>query len=134
VDKTAVEQRVKFHDSSEIMEVDFSDLIFNDSADVILVYGTVEQMVQQTQKKWFFMVNYKNTKIFPDAWFQYARSGNLLNSEYSLGTVRINPDEPAKEAMKNRAQQDENFNPNLVSSREEALERVAELKSEMKIS
>ena len=80
-----------------------------------------------------FMVNYKNTRIFPDAWFQYARSGNLLNSAYSMGSVRINPEEPAKESMKNRAEQVESFNPNLVSSRDEALDRIAKLKSALKV-
>ena len=53
MDTAAVEQRVTFHDSMEIMEVDFSDLIFKNSDDVKRVYGTIETMIENTQKNGF---------------------------------------------------------------------------------
>jgi len=128
MDAATVEKRVLFHDSLEVMEVDFSGLVFNSTDDVKNVYGAIERMLQEKQKKWYFMVNYTQTKIQPEAWFQHALSGNLLNTEYSLGTVRINTDEPIKEALRNRDPDDDSFNPNAVSSTSEAADRIAEMR------
>jgi len=41
--------------------------------------------------------------------------------------VRFDPQEPTREEILKRAQT-EDFNPNLVSTREEALKRIAEMK------
>ena len=123
-----VSRRVHFDEERHIMEVDFKDLVFETSADIKSVYGSIEKLLDDRQKKWFFVVNYQNTKINPDAWFQHAVSGGRLNERFSLGTVRINPDEPTREALSARQQSGEDFNPNAVSTRTDALARVEELK------
>ena len=129
MDAATIEKRVLFHESLEIMEVDFSGFMFKSTDDVKFVYGAIEKMLQTKQnKKWYFMVNYTQTKIQPEAWFQHALSGNLLNSEYSLGTVRINTDEPIKEALRRRDPDDDSYNPNAVSSTSEAADRIAEMR------
>ncbi|MCP4319510.1 MAG: hypothetical protein GY789_26860 [Hyphomicrobiales bacterium] len=119
-------ERVTFHPELQIMEVDFSDYIFSRSADVNEFYDEIDKQISATQKKWYFLVNYKNTEILPDAWHSWAVRGGQLNSSSSLGTVRFDPNEKTKEDIKKRAHADD-FNPNIVATREEALARIKEL-------
>ena len=64
----------------------------------------------------------------PDAWYAWASRGKELNDVFSLGTVRFSPKEETKEQLRERGRIDD-FNPNVVSSRDEALARIAELKT-----
>ena len=127
-----IESRINFNNDMNIMEVDFSNLTFLNSGDVNLVYDAVERMINETEKQWYFLVDYSNTRIEPDAWFQHAVRGSSLNEQKSLGTVRFNPLEPARKALLRRSTLDEKFNPNLVSSREEAIIRIVEMKDDSK--
>lgn len=120
-------QRITFHDALEIMEVDFSDLTFTNSAEVNAVYDQIEQLIGDTGRKWYFMVNYRDMKIQPEAWFQHALRGKDINVASSLGTVRFDPREATREEILTRARE-EGFNPNIVSTREEALARIAEIR------
>ncbi|MEX3010947.1 hypothetical protein [Hoeflea sp. TYP-13] len=120
-------ERVTFHPDLRIMEVDFSDYVFARSADVNKFYDEIDRQITATGNKWYFMVNYKNTEILPDAWHSWAVRGGRLNSSSSLGTVRFDPNEKTKEDIRKRAHADD-FNPNIVATREEALARIEELK------
>lgn len=120
-------RRVTFHPDLQIMEVDFSDHTFTRSADVNTFYDEIEKQIGATDKQWYFMVNYKNTEILPDAWHSWAMRGGRLNAASSLGTVRFDPNEKTKEDIRKRASADD-FNPNIVATREEALARIAELR------
>jgi len=121
------DKRITFHRRLDIMEVDFSDFIFENSEDVNSAYDAIEKLVADTQQQWYFLVNYKNTQINPDAWFQFANRGKKINIESSLGSVRFDPQEPTRDEILKRAQT-EDFNPNVVSTRDEALTRIAEMK------
>jgi len=79
------------------------------------------------------MVNYRSTKIDPDAWFQYASRGKDINVASSLGSVRFDPREPTRAEIMKRAES-ENFNPNLVSTRDEAVERILVMKRESAVT
>jgi hypothetical protein len=120
-------KRIIFHEELNVMEVDFSDITFTNSGDVNSIYDAVEKLVGNTAQKWYFMVNYGNTQIFPEAWFQFSLRGKNINMQSSLGSVRFDPREPTRLEILERAK-DENFNPNLVSTREEALDRIEEMK------
>ena len=120
-------KRVTFHPDLQIMEVDFSDHTFARSADVNQFYDEIERQVAATEKQWYFMVNYKNTEILPEAWHSWAMRGGRLNAASSLGTVRYDPNDKTKEDLRKRASADD-FNPNIVATREEALARIAELR------
>jgi len=125
--------RITFHSDLEIMEVDFSELTFANSAVVNAVYDAIERLVAQTGRKWYFMVNYRDTKIEPDAWFQYALRGKEINVASSLGSVRFDPREPTRAEILKRSEKEE-FNPNLVSTRDEAVERILAMKRENKVT
>lgn len=129
MDAEQIINRIRFLEDLDIMEVDFSNLVFNTTAEVNLVYDCIEKLVQKTDRKWFFMVNYNNTRIQPEAWFQYAVRGKSLNVSSSLGSVRFDAAEPTRLEIEKRAKS-EDFNPNLVSTREEALERINEMRAE----
>ena len=125
--------RITFHHDLEIMEVDFSEYNFSDSKDVNLVYDAIESLIAKTDRKWYFMVNYRETRIDPDAWFQFAARGKDINVASSLGSVRFDPREPTRAEIMKRAKSDD-FNPNLVSTRDEAIERILVMKREQVVT
>jgi len=123
-----IKKRITFHSDLDVMEVDYSNYTFDSSATVNAFYDEITRQIAATNKKWYFIVNYGNTEILPEAWYTWTTRGKKLNHSYSLGTVRFDPQESAKQDILKRARADE-FNPNLVASREDALARINELKT-----
>ena len=126
-DVRTASDRIFFHPALDVMEVDYSDYTFATSVDVNEFYDETSRQISETGKKWYFIVNYENTEILPDAWYTWAARGRKLNAEWSLGTVRFGPQEGTREEIERRSRAD-SFNPNLVSSRADALARIEELK------
>lgn len=126
-DPTAFGDRIAFHQEMQVMEVDFSNISFATSSDVNSVYDEITDQIAQTQQSWYFIVNYANTEILPEAWYTWSERGKKLNQQFSLGTVRFDPREETRQKILKRARADE-FNPNLVANREDALKRVEEMK------
>ena len=123
------ESRITFHDDLEIMEVDFSNISFATSASVNEIYDEITRQISKTDKSWYFMVNYADTEILPEAWYTWSERGKKLNADYSLGTVRFDPREETRQKILKRARADE-FNPNLVATRADALDRIEELRQQ----
>lgn len=128
-DNAAFGDRVTFHDDLNVMEVDFSAISFATSASVNQIYDEITDQISKTGKSWFFIVNYADTEILPEAWYTWSERGKKLNADYSLGTVRFDPREETRQKILKRARADE-FNPNLVGNRQEALQRVEEMKAQ----
>lgn len=122
-------RRITFHSDEDIMEVDFENFTFWHSGDVNDFYDHVEERVKATDQKWFFLVNLNNCRIMPEAWVQYARRGKALNAAASLGSVRFAAGSETEAEIRQRAQS-QDFRPNIRNTREEALARLAELKSQ----
>ena len=110
------------------MEVDFSDFTFYHSRDVNDFYDFVEDRIKETDRKWFFLVNLERCQILPAAWVRYAHRGKLLNVAASLGSVRYAPGSENEEEIRMRAESQE-FRPNIRNTREEALERIEEMRA-----
>ncbi len=123
-------RRITFEPDGQIMDVNFADFAFKNSADVDAFYDYIEAQISKTGQKWFFLVNYENCRIFPEAWVSYARRGKRLNIASSLGSVRYAPGSQTEETIRMRAESQE-FRPNIRNSRQEALERIAEMKREI---
>jgi len=116
-------------EAEQIMDVDFSDLTFDTSAMVDEFYDEVENRIAATgQPKWFFLVNYKNTRIFELAWIRFAQRGKRVNIASSLGSVRYAAHEDLGKTIEARAKT-ENFDPNLFRSREEGIAEITRMKS-----
>ncbi len=127
------DDRIIFHPDLEIMEVDFSDLVFEDKADVDAYYDAVDRKIAETGRDWYFLVNYENCRIEPDAWFQHAYRGKKVNIAHSLGSVRFNPEDAVRLEILKSAKS-EQFNPNVVGTRKEALDRIAEFRKERSVA
>ena len=65
----------------------------------------------------------------PPAWVRYAHRGKRLNEGASLGTVRYAAGSEAEADIRLRAES-QGFRPNIRNTREEALERIEEMRSE----
>lgn len=119
--------RISFIPDLVVMDVDFSNFTFHHSRDVNDFYDHVEERIKETDRKWFFLVNLEGCQIMPAAWVQYAHRGKKLNIAASLGSVRYAPGSENEEEIKMRAES-QDFRPNLRNTREEALERIAEMR------
>jgi len=126
-----IRSRISFDDAATIMNVDFSNFTFHHSRDVNDVYDHIEERVKETDRKWFFLVNLENCQIMPKAWVQYAHRGKMLNIAASLGSVRFAPGSETEEEIRMRAES-QDFRPNLFNTREDAIERIAEMREELK--
>ena len=119
--------RVKFLADEQIMEIDLTDITLEHSRDVNDCYDVLDALVAETGQKWYFLINYTNTKIFSAAWVEYAARGKALNEAGSLGSVRFAPGSETETDIRLRAESG-GFRPNIRNTRQEALERIAELK------
>ena len=126
-----IRSRISFDDAATIMNVDFSNFAFHHSRDVNDVYDHIEERVKETDRKWFFLVNLEHCQIMPKAWVQYAHRGKMLNIAASLGSVRFAPGSETEEEIRLRAES-QDFRPNLFNTREDAIERIAEMREELK--
>ena len=99
--------------------------IYND-----IPHDIVDEVIKPTEQKWFFLLNYENCKIMPEAWVSYAQRGKELNIVYSLGSVRYAPGSETEADIRLRAES-QDFRPNIRNTRQEALERLAELKNQL---
>ncbi|TMV04788.1 hypothetical protein FGK63_17035 [Ruegeria sediminis] len=129
VETAELDRRITFHQDIQTMEADFSGFHFDDSETVNLFYDRLEERIAQTgEELWFFLVNLYGTRIEPEAWLAYSRRGKALNLSHSMGSVRYDASEETR-AQIERAANTEFFDPNLFTSRDEALERIAQLPS-----
>ena len=123
-------RRISFDPDGPIMEADFSYFTFHHARDVDDFYDHIEERIKASDRKWFFLVNREGCQILPAAWVRYAYRGKRLNIAASLGSVRFAPGSETEEEIRLRAES-QGFRPNLRNSREEALERIAEIKAEL---
>lgn len=124
-----IDRRIEFHYADEIMEVSFEGLTFANSSEVNHFYDRIEERIAETgEGLWFFLVNYCNTRIEPEAWFAFSRRGKDLNLAHSMGSVRFDASEITLRQIR-QAGDRENFDPNLFYDRKSALAHLTELPS-----
>ncbi|MBS8226287.1 hypothetical protein [Vannielia litorea] len=124
-----IRRRISFRPDAVVMEVDFSHFTFANARDVDDVYDHIEERIMETDRKWFFLVNYEDCRIEPAAWVRYASRGKRLNLAASLGSVRYAPGSETEADIRLRSES-QDFEPNIRNTREEALERIAEMRAE----
>ncbi|MDF0601841.1 hypothetical protein P1J78_13930 [Psychromarinibacter sp. C21-152] len=119
--------RVSFLPEDEIMEVDLSGFVLAHSRDVNDLYDHLERRIEETGRRWYFLVNYNDTRIMPEAWVQFAKRGKALNEGGALGSVRYEAGAQTEADIRLRAES-QGFRPNIRSTRAAALARIAEMK------
>jgi hypothetical protein len=123
--------RISFDSAARIMEVDFSHFTFHHARDVNDFYDHIEERIAASDfDKWFFLINYEGTRIEPAAWVQYAHRGKMLNLAHSRGSVRYAPGSETAADIRLRAES-QDFRPNIRNTREEALDRIEEMRLEL---
>lgn len=126
---TQLDPRITILEGAQIVEIDFSGLSFETSADVNAFYDYVETRIADTgEEQWFFMVNTRDYRVQRDAWFAFTRRGRDLSQAHGMKTVRYDSD-PATLKQIERAKGTERANPNLFGSRGEALDHLKSLPS-----
>ena len=110
------------------MCVDFSDMSFEHSADVDIVYDFIEEQIMPLGRKWYFLVNYNKTRIQSPAWVQYSARGKGLNENWSLGSERFATGSETETDIRLRAES-QGFRPNIRNTVEEARERIREMQA-----
>lgn len=123
-------RRTTLHEDLRVMEADFSGFTFATLGDVHDFYDYLDHRMRVTGKKWFFLVNYENTRIMPEVWGAFAARGKKLNLDFSLGSVRCDASPETAKEIERRANTEE-FDPNLVTTRGAALARIAEMRAEI---
>jgi hypothetical protein len=119
--------RIAFLHDIDVMEVDFSDLTFDNSRMVDEFYDEIERQIRATGRDWFFLVNYRNCRIFELAWIRFAQRGKRLNLAHSRGSVRFATRPELGETIEENAKR-ENFDPNLFESRDAALAKIEQMR------
>lgn len=123
------DRRISFDHSARIMEVDFSNFAFTDGSVVNAFYDFIGRSISETgRSKWFFLVNYQNCEVHPQAWIAHANRGKRLNTAHSLGSARYSASDSAASSIRQRAER-EKSDANLVPSRDEALRKIMEMQS-----
>ncbi|MEM7120977.1 MAG: hypothetical protein AAF563_06860 [Pseudomonadota bacterium] len=120
-------ERIKIPTDSDMIEIDFSDFAFSSNQIVNQFYDVLDELIESTGRKWYFIVNYRNCRVWPEAWVAFAHRGKKVNVTRSLGTVRYTEPDPSDEGSGASAQPD-GFDPDMFPSRELALARLEEMK------
>ena len=114
---------VRFFDNSDIVEIDFEELVFKSSAGVNDFFDAVERQVESTGRRWYFLVNYGGYSIWPEAWIAFAHRGKQLNATFSLGTARYDKSAGGDSESSGELSRD------FFATREAALAHIEQMKS-----
>lgn len=80
--------RINVLSDLDCIEVDFSEFSFTDSNVVNAFYDAIESVVEPTGRKWYFIVNFRNCSVWPEAWVAFAHRGKKVSVLHALGTFR----------------------------------------------
>ena len=117
--------RIHILQDLDVVEIDFSDFAFDSSKVVNDFYDVIEAQIDRTGRDWYFLVNYGDCSVWPEAWVAFAHRGKRINASHSLGTVRYAHRGENGEAKDFRS---DSYDPNLFDSRDAALAKIAEMK------
>jgi branched-chain amino acid transport system ATP-binding protein len=121
------QDRIIFHDVMETLEVDFSNKTFGNAADVDAFYDEADRLLAATGRRWYFLINYADCVIAPEAWDRYAARGKQTNIAHGLGTVRVGASEQTREAIRQQAGR-EMFRANMFATRDQAMLALGEMR------
>lgn len=113
---------IRFLDDLDVVEIDFSGIEFNSSKLVNEFFDVVEKRVEASGRRWYFLVNYGDYSVWPEAWIAFAHRGKKLNTTLSLGTVRY--DESAGDDV----ERSRDVDPSFLDTRDAALARIEQMK------
>ncbi len=112
-------ERIHLLDELDTIEVDFSDFVFDSSDTVNAFFTAIEDTLAGAGRDCFFLANYTDVRIWPEAWVAFAHRGKKITVGLSLGTVRYTLGEGAGPGSADA---------DMYHSREEALAAIEDLR------
>lgn len=123
--RAEIDRRIGFDPAAEVMQIDFTGLSFERSAEVNAFYDRIEERIAETgENLWFFLVIYSQARFDTPAWVAHARRGKALNLAHSMGSVRVDASDITRRQIEHAAGT-EAFDPNLFADRASALAALA---------
>ena len=116
-------ERLKVDDDADVVEIDFSEFEFSSAKLVNEFFDAIEDLVQPTARRWYFVTNFRDCRVWPEAWVAFAHRGKKIRVNHALGTIRY-AEPPTGESGSESAQSD----PSICGSRDEALAKIDEMK------
>lgn len=124
-----LDARILFYPEREMIELDFSGLHLEDSRQANHLFDRIEAKIEASgERLWFFLLNYANFQIEPQAWLAYAHRGKALNLAHAMGSVRFDATVETQRLVEETAAR-EQVDVNICATREDALARVAAMPS-----
>ena len=109
----------------DVIELDFSDFQFDSAGTVNAFFDHIEEIVDATGRDWYFLVNYRDCTVWPEAWVAFAHRGKRISVNHAHGTLRYaetSADDDAPTATPGAGS-------DLYPSRDAALARIAEMRA-----
>jgi len=107
--------RLRIDEAAGVVEIDFSDFEFSKSSIVNAFFDVIECLVRPTGRRWYFMTNFRDCRVWPEAWVAFAHRGRKVAVNLALGTVRYAEGGPG--------------DPGIFPSREAALAEIGRMKA-----
>ncbi|WP_298567528.1 hypothetical protein [uncultured Aliiroseovarius sp.] len=122
--------RIRFDHATQVMEVDFTTLRLGNSADVNAAYDQILTAISATgEDKWFMLLDVTGMRVDSFAWTAQRQRGKALSKAHSQGIVKVDASDITRAELARTAGTDA-FNPNLFTTRDAALARLAQLPSQ----
>ena len=80
--------RIRRFDDLGVIDIDFSDYTFQSAAMVNAFYDAIDRVATQTDQRWWFIVNHRDSHVWPEAWVAFAHRGKKVLASYALGAAR----------------------------------------------
>ena len=80
--------RLALDPANEIAELDFAGMTFDSAETVNRIFDAIEEAVVASDRRWWFLVDYTDCHVFPEAWIAFAHRGKKIRVEYGYGTIR----------------------------------------------
>lgn len=102
----------------DTIEIDFSDVTFRGSEDVAAFFDPLDKFIESRNRSWYFIVNLRNNKIWPEAWVSHAHRMKKITVSYARAMIRF--DESGAGA---------HMDPEIYRGRDDAIAIVNRMKS-----
>jgi len=120
--------RMSFHHSENIVEIDLEGFTFKDFRDTDVFHDALDRVIAETGRTWYFLTNFVDCEISPAAALQFSVRRAHSQNDHSLAAVRYGASEEVELALASRGS-DPKAVTRSFASREEALLKIEELKT-----
>jgi hypothetical protein len=80
--------RLRIDRENGVVDIDFSDFEFSSTELVNEFFDAIEALVSNTGRRWFFVTNFRNCRVWPEAWVAFAHRGKRVSVVHARGTLR----------------------------------------------